>query len=290
MFKGLKSLISFILQQVLIVVAPSIYKKRYLGNYLNLSWHQYDPSKIEYEMLLVKYFLKTDSVFFDVGSNIGSFVVIANKTIPAPNIYGFEPIPKLNSRLRVLFPDSHISSIALSNIKKNTQFKIPKINNTHLLTRGTLNTSFTETNEQSFITLDVKTDTLDNFTSDNKILNIDLIKIDVEGHEFEVIKGGVASLKKYKPVLIIEIEQRHHQPNINVIIDAIKMLDYHCFYFDSNTFKLVPLLVDPATLQQSEHFEKSRMYVHNFIFVHTDKVNSGYCEEVNTAIAADRLQ
>ena len=33
---------------------------------------------------------------------------------------------------------------------------------------------------------------------------VDLIKIDVEGHEFRVLKGGENTIKKYSPIIIIE--------------------------------------------------------------------------------------
>ena len=290
MFKAIKSNISSQLQKWLIKRNPDAYKKRYLGHYIHLSWDNYNEDKVEYEMLLVNYFLEKDSVFFDIGSNIGSFILIANKSIDAGNIYGFEPIPELNSRLNILFPKANISQLALSNIQVHTQFKIPKVNHTHLLTRGTLNTSFVETNEQGFTTIDVKTDTLDHFSIENAISKIDLIKIDVEGHEYEVIKGAVNTFKKFKPVLIIEIEQRHHQQDISVIIDDIKKIGYVCFYFDSNTFQLAELRSDPKILQSHEHFEKSRKYVHNFIFIPDTKVSVGFVNTVNSKIRTDRKQ
>ena len=45
---------------------------------------------------------------------------------------------------------------------------------------------------------------------DIKIKNdIGFIKIDVEGHEKNVIQGGLDTIKKNKPVLLIEIEEKH---------------------------------------------------------------------------------
>lgn len=43
--------------------------------------------------------------------------------------------------------------------------------------------------------------TLDSFN----LVNVDLIKIDVEHHELEVLKGAKETILKYKPVLFIEI-------------------------------------------------------------------------------------
>jgi FkbM family methyltransferase len=290
MFKALKSKLSSQLQKWLITTNPEAYKKRYLGHYTNLSWKNFDEKKVEYEMLLLPYFLDKHSVFFDIGSNIGSFILIAGKVLPQEQIYGFEPIPELNKRLKVLFPKANISSLALSNKCVNTQFKIPKINHTHLLTRGTLNTSFLEANEQGSITIDVQTDTLDSFTSKNNIQRVDAIKIDVEGHEHEVIKGALCSFKAYMPVLIIEIEQRHHQQDISLIINDLKQIGYNCFYFNSNTFQIEELIDDPKSLQDASHFEKSRKYIHNFIFVPYSKVKANYITAINSKINADSKQ
>ena len=289
MLKAIKSNISVVIQKSLMALSPSAYKNRYLKQYMNLSWNNYDENKVEYEMLLLPYFLNADAVFFDVGCNIGSFTLIANKSIAQNQIHAFEPIPELNQRLHKIFPNAHIHSLALSNAKLKTQFKIPKINHTQLLTRGTLNTHFVEANEQGFVKIDVQTNTLDNFVTENNIKKMDVIKIDVEGHEHEVIKGALHSLSAYKPILIIEIEQRHHTIDIATIINDVKQMEYRCFYFDSSTFHLSELSQDPIKLQEKEHFEKSRKYVHNFIFIPTAKVEANYVDSINQRIASDRL-
>lgn len=289
MFKVIKSTISVIIQKCLVAISPGAYKNRYLKQYMNLSWKNYDEDKIEFEMLLLPYFLNPASIFFDVGCNIGSFTLIANKTISQHQIHAFEPIPELNVRLHKLFPSANIHLLALSNAKLKTQFKIPKINHTQLLTRGTLNTSYVEANEQGFITIDVQTNTLDNFIIENNIQKIDVIKIDVEGHEHEVIKGAVNTFSNFKPVLIIEIEQRHHTIDMATIMNDIKQMGYRCFYFDNQIFKIVELLQDAKDLQNKAHFEKSRKYVHNFIFIPTGKVEEKYVDSINQRIATDRL-
>lgn len=50
------------------------------------------------------------------------------------------------------------------------------------------------------IKYEIKIKTLDSYM----FKKIDLIKIDTEGFEFEVLKGGEASIKKYKPIIIFE--------------------------------------------------------------------------------------
>ena len=46
------------------------------------------------------------------------------------------------------------------------------------------------------------------------ISNSDLIKIDVEGHETEVIKGSERTIKNNKPILLVEIEEQYTQKKV----------------------------------------------------------------------------
>ena len=76
--------------------------------------------------------------------------------------------------------------------------------------------------------------------------------------------------------------------DISIIINEIKQIDYSCFYFDNSNFCLINLDVNPQLLQQKNDFEKSRKYVHNFIFIPNNKVKLGIVNEINTKISSDR--
>ena len=55
----------------------------------------------------------------------------------------------------------------------------------------------------------VKTDTLDHFVQANGIARVDFVKADVEGAELRVLEGGKDTIDRFKPALLIEIEERH---------------------------------------------------------------------------------
>ena len=151
-------------------------------------------------------------IIFDIGAHKGEFL----KSIKQFNkIYAFEPQKKIYNKLQLLNEDNKILCLNLA-ISDNSGIKNLKINKKSststfseidtsskwykiksLLLGGNIKTSFIAQEE-------VNTSTLDDFCLKNKIENIDLLKIDTEGHEKEVLQGASSLLlnKKIKYILI----------------------------------------------------------------------------------------
>lgn len=55
----------------------------------------------------------------------------------------------------------------------------------------------------------VEVDTLDQLCARAGMSRLDFIKIDVEGGELDVLRGGQYMIEKYRPSMLIEIEERH---------------------------------------------------------------------------------
>ena len=73
----------------------------------------------------------------------------------------------------------------------------------------------------------IETYKLDDIQIDN---NVGFIKIDVEGHEKNVIEGGKSLIIKDMPVMLIEIEERHTNRPIKDTINFIREMNYECYY------------------------------------------------------------
>ena len=59
---------------------------------------------------------------------------------------------------------------------------------------------------EEFVTYKVHTITLDSFVKKNKIQSIDILKIDIEGSEYELLKGAKNTLNKNKiKIILVEI-------------------------------------------------------------------------------------
>jgi len=154
-------------------------------------------------------------------------------------VHAFEPNPviykDLENYLLKIKSNIKLYNYALSNVEGIKNLKIPlrnsKINKDNYEEYYKMGlASIHESNTFSaYETFQVKSIKLDNINIDNKI---SLIKIDVEGHELEVINGGIKLINKYKPNLIIEIEERHSKRKVMETINKISEIGYKVFVYN----------------------------------------------------------
>jgi FkbM family methyltransferase len=67
---------------------------------------------------------------------------------------------------------------------------------------------------------------------DQRLDDVRFMKIDVEGHELSVLRGGESVLDRDRPVLLVEVEQRHLDSG-QTVANVVKYLadrDYDCFF------------------------------------------------------------
>ena len=63
---------------------------------------------------------------------------------------------------------------------------------------------------------------------------VNAIKIDTEGHEFEVLRGSAKLIDTQRPMLIIE----KNRENFFSIINFLKEMDYSIYLIDDTNFKI----------------------------------------------------
>lgn len=139
--------------------------------------------------------LKPDAVILDVGANIGNHTLYWANERQAKKIFAFEPYPssyqilKTNIKLNDLKKVVKAFDFALSD--ENTKAQV-----CGFCTENIGGTGFTKNKNGDF-----EFKTLDSLKLKEKI---DLIKIDVEGCELDVLIGGIDTIKKNKPIIVIE--------------------------------------------------------------------------------------
>ena len=96
--------------------------------------------------------------------------------------------------------------------------------------------------------------------------NIGFIKIDVEGHEEAVIEGATETLRRERPALLIEIEQRHARGDVRDLLRRITDLGYCGFFLHGR----VPRPLEEFCVEQHQSRPladpSTGPYVENFFF------------------------
>lgn len=239
---------------------PELYKKRFFKSMDSLQTNHF---KCEPELLYLNQVLKNDSVFIDIGANKGIYLYQAEKIITTGRIIGFEPNKKLVAFCEHLFKKAKVYPFAVSSKSGISVLNIPKKGTELQDTRASL-----EAMGEDVEKIEIETIVLDQWVEQQKIDKIDLIKIDVEGHEFDSIKGCASILKNIRPICIIEIELRHAKYQIHEIFEFIKGFGYEVFYFERASFQLVPFdYTQMADFQKDEYLNDFNRYINNFIFI-----------------------
>lgn len=246
-------------------ISPSYYKSRFFKKLKGLSAHNLLERKVEPEFLWIKEVLTKDSVFMDVGANVGAYLYTLENHLKQENVFAFEPNQQLFKRLKRLFPKVNLFSVALSDISTVAEFKIPVINGERVHTRGTLQTSIKEKNEEKTILQKVEVKPLDELNLNLK--NLDFIKIDVEGNEMQTLRGAQKTIEKFKPILMVEMEQRHHQENLWTLISEIADWGYSVNYLDRETLQPKILTEEFLNQQNPDNVKNYKDYINNIIFL-----------------------
>jgi FkbM family methyltransferase len=144
---------------------------------------------------IMKQFYTENTDVLDIGANIGlSSINLCTATNVNGIVHMFEPqfqnfqLLDLNTR--------HMSNRRLYNICLSDKSKIVNFDNSSSDNMGGCKV-VDNSNEFNLCTIN-----LDSIKFDNKI---SIIKIDVEGHEDYVIKGGLNTIKQNMPVIIFEL-------------------------------------------------------------------------------------
>ena len=153
--------------------------------------------------------LKDDAIVLDIGANVGSTVLRFAQLAPHGHVYAFEPTDYAFQKLLInlsLNPwlANRITPVQLflsdetradHHLEAYSSWKVDgRSSNIHPLHGGMLKPAES-----------VQAVTLNDYCLEHEIQRIDLIKIDTDGHEFQVLAGAKKILAECLPYIIFEI-------------------------------------------------------------------------------------
>ncbi|MEP6674230.1 MAG: FkbM family methyltransferase [Ferruginibacter sp.] len=188
-------------------------KKTFHGHALRLPtrYINYFPSDYEVDNFnFLKQRCKSNDIVLDIGAHIGLFAVVAAQlSKPDGKVYAFEPAPSTNSLLKKTIAlnkmhhtiEPRDEAMGKENGKTTFYVSDDKADNSNSLV------SYKEDRELHGI--DINIVTIDGFVQEKKLNRVNFMKIDVEGAEYDAIRGGTNTFKTLRPYCILAI---HPEP------------------------------------------------------------------------------
>ena len=170
---------------------------------------------------------QNSNIIFDIGANTGIFSMLAANNNNNANIIAVEPV-NLNCELLNMNIEKNKFNIHAEKVAISDKEGIAKM----FMLKDQLN-YMTSVNDDRYakhpeirgnadvVEIEVPIVPFSKIFEKFQLATIDLIKIDVEGHEITVLKGMMSYLKKYKPAILIEVIGDENAQVMNLMFDEI---------------------------------------------------------------------
>lgn len=149
--------------------------------------------------------LRPGGVFYDVGSNIGFFAMIAARLVgPGGKSYAFEPVPANAACIRANAGRNKLANLVVLEVAVGSQSGTAPL----LLTRhpGGATLSTADAPGDATTAIEVPVASLDALVEERRVEPPTVVKIDVEGLELEVLAGMAHILEVHRPTVIFELD------------------------------------------------------------------------------------
>jgi FkbM family methyltransferase len=248
-----------ILKQFLKKIAERLFPKATYERRYRL-WLRGEP-----ELRLLPAMCRADAIAVDVGANEGFFL---EHLLPVSlSVVAFEPLPQMLSRLRARYTNKmEFVGVALSDRSGESELRYPAGS---YMTATIAESNLGALKSGGVVeTVRVPMRTLDSY----RLSNVGFIKIDVEGHEEAVLHGGMDTLQREMPNLMIEIEERHAPGSLARVSDLLKGMGYDGFYLSEGA--LFPIGQFDPSQNQVINKSKTSQYINNFLFFPHERVET----------------
>ncbi|MCA3585181.1 MAG: FkbM family methyltransferase [Methylocystis sp.] len=219
------------------------------------------------EIAICGLFIDDESVVVDVGANIGLYTRAFCRS--AARCFAFEPHPEAFAALVRDSPANCIPhNLALSNRDGLAELNTPasgaglhtELSSLEKRTPEAFRGMLDLPPEYAVRTETVRVARLDTVFDG---ATLDLIKLDVEGHELEVLEGAGETLRRCRPAVYVELEDIHRAGTRQRVTEHLLDGGYRGYFVEGG--KLSPI----ARFQAQRHQVMSDYdsYVRNFLFL-----------------------
>ena len=185
-------------------------------------------------------------IILDVGAHDG-LLTIPFARLPGARVMAFEPLPSAHARLAAAcadLPNVELRREALGAAPGRLMLSVPVVDGEPAEQWASLAKDY-----GAFASVTTEAHAVEVITIDSLGLSdVTHMKVDAEGFEQEVLEGARATLRRCRPVLSLELEERHREGATRDVPALLAALGYETrFWLDGAMRPLAAF--DPATMQ-----------------------------------------
>lgn len=192
-----------------------------------------------WDIFQLKRLLQPGFVMFDVGANFGHYsITLADALQRNCQVHAFEPFPPNLQRLRVNIKLNGLDSV----IQVHPIGFSDSAGSGSMTVRSDNSGAATLARTGSVEGVTVELTTLDEFCTRQHVDKVDFIKIDVEGYEEKLLIGGSKTIRKFLPLIFIELDPPKLEragSSVERVVGRLREFGYEMFV--SCRKELVPL-------------------------------------------------
>jgi FkbM family methyltransferase len=181
--------------------------------------------------------ISRDAVVLDIGANVGLMTLQFAKMVPHGKVYSFEPTYYALERLK---KNLSLNPSLAANVEVINSFVSERSDiNPGIVAYSSWKVNGERGSEDHPVHLGtpknadgVPSVSLNDFASKAGLQKIDFIKIDTDGHEYEVFKGAKETIAKFRPKIIFEI-------GLYVMDEKKISFDFYYQYFTDLRYQLI---------------------------------------------------
>jgi FkbM family methyltransferase len=228
-------------------------------------WHlMRRPRSAEAELSFLKNIVRREDVTVDVGANLGLYTRVLARL--ASKVHAFEPSGSMADILqRTTGSNVIVHALALSDHEGEAELRTPRSGTRLIHSLATIESDVVVGGNT--IATKVPCARLDSVVHEH----VSFVKVDVEGHELNVLRGARALIEKSRPVFLIEAEERHRIGATALLFAFFKDVAYDGFFLRGRDVVRVDDFdpradQDQTALLDDGGRQSGRTYINNFFF------------------------